>query len=79
MPPGHYAKVVQLENGRYTLKKAPSRKDQTYALYNLTQEQLSKTLMPDGDYTKEEIRRMAENMGLPVAFKPGQSGYLFYP
>ena len=58
---GHYAKVVRLENGRYTLKKAPSRKDQTYALYNLTQEQLSKTLMPDGDYTKEEIRQMAED------------------
>ena len=50
---GHYAGVVKLPNGRYTLKKAPSRKDQTYALYNLTQEQLSRTLMPIGDYTKD--------------------------
>ncbi len=42
---GHYARVVQLENGRYTLKcSATLAKDQTYALYNLTQEQL-KTVM----------------------------------
>ncbi len=76
---GHYAKVVRLENGRYTLKKAPSRKDQTYALYNLTQEQLSKTLMPDGDYTKEEIRQMAEDMGLLVASKPDSQDICFIP
>lgn len=76
---GHYAKVVRLENGRYTLKKAPSRKDQTYALYNLTQEQLSKTLMPDGDYTKEEIRQMAEAMGLLVASKPDSQDICFIP
>ena len=55
---GHYAKVVQLKNGRYTLHTAAtSRKDQTYALYNLTQDQLKRTLMPVGDYTKEEIHR----------------------
>ena len=76
---GHYAKVVRLENGRYTLKKAPSRKDQTYALYNLTQEQLSRTLMPDGDYTKEEIRQMAEEMGLLVASKPDSQDICFIP
>lgn len=76
---GHYAKVVQLPNGRYTLKKAPSRKDQTYALYNLTQEQLSKTLMPVGDYTKDEIRQMAEEMGLLVASKPDSQDICFIP
>ncbi|MEI3266591.1 tRNA 2-thiouridine(34) synthase MnmA [Frisingicoccus sp.] len=76
---GHYAKVVRLENGRYTLKKAPSRKDQTYALYNLTQEQLSRTLMPDGDYTKEEIRQMAEEAGLLVASKPDSQDICFIP
>ncbi len=42
---GHYAQVVRLPNGRYTLKKADHGKDQTYALYNLTQEQLARTLM----------------------------------
>ncbi len=76
---GHYANVVKLPNGRYTLKKAPSRKDQTYALYNLTQEQLSKTLMPVGDYTKEEIREMAEKMGLMVASKPDSQDICFIP
>ena len=46
---GHYANVIQLENGRYALKNSKTAaKDQTYALYNLTQDQLSKTLMPVG-------------------------------
>ena len=44
-------------------------KDQTYALYNLTQFQLSKTLMPIGDYTKDEVRKIAEDRGLAVAKK----------
>lgn len=76
---GHYAKVVKLPNGRYTLKKAPSRKDQTYALYNLTQEQLSRTLMPVGDYTKDEIRKIAEDIGLSVASKPDSQDICFIP
>jgi len=62
---GHYASIVQLPNGRYALKKSKTdAKDQTYALYNLTQEQLSKTLMPCGAYEKEEIRKIAEEMKL---------------
>ena len=71
---GHYASVVQLENGRWSLRSAKSidgrSKDQTYALYKLTQEQLSRTIMPCGQYTKEEIRRIAEEADLPVAHKP---------
>ena len=44
---GHYARVEQLQNGRYAIRRSASlAKDQTYALYNLTQEQLSRTLMP---------------------------------
>ncbi len=47
---GHYAQVHKLSNGRYTLKKSITEaKDQTYALYNLTQYQLSHTLMPVGE------------------------------
>ena len=62
---GHYARVEQLPNGRYSLKKsATAAKDQTYALYNLTQEQLSHTLMPVGEYTKDQIRQIAEEEGL---------------
>lgn len=77
---GHYARVVKLENGRYTLKKsATAAKDQTYALYNLTQEQLKHTLMPIGAYTKEEIRKIAADIGLMVANKPDSQEICFIP
>lgn len=67
---GHYASVVRLDNGRYTVKKAVhDKKDQTYMLYRLTQEQLSKTIMPLGKYTKEEVRDIAKKAGLSVADK----------
>ena len=77
---GHYASVVKLDNGRYTLKKSVTlAKDQTYALYNLTQYQLSHTLMPVGDYTKDEIRTMAIEIDLPVANKPDSQEICFVP
>ncbi len=77
---GHYARVCRLPNGRYALKKSATvRKDQTYALYNLTQNQLSRTLMPVGEYEKEEIRLMAERIGLPVAKKPDSQEICFIP
>ncbi len=77
---GHYARVCRLPNGRYALKKSATvRKDQTYALYNLTQDQLSKTLMPVGEYEKEDIRLMAERIGLPVAKKPDSQEICFIP
>ena len=77
---GHYARIEQLENGRYTLRKsATAAKDQTYALYNLTQHQLSHTLMPVGEYTKDEIRGMADKIGLNVAHKPDSQEICFIP
>lgn len=77
---GHYARIEKLKNGRYALKQSENvRKDQTYALYNLTQEQLSKTLMPVGDYSKEEIRGIAEKIGLSVADKPDSQDICFVP
>lgn len=77
---GHYASVVLLENGRYALKKSKTdAKDQTYALYNLTQEQLSRTLMPCGAYEKDEIRQIAEKIGLRVANKPDSQEICFIP
>lgn len=63
---GHYAKIIQ-ENGRYQLIKSDDdRKDQTYALYNFTQDQLAHTLMPCGGYTKDKIREIAKEIGLAV-------------
>ena len=75
---GHYAQVEQLPSGRYSIKTSvTSMKDQTYALYNLTQDQLSKTLMPVGKYSKDEVRKMAENIGLLVAHKPDSQDICF--
>ena len=75
---GHYARIKKLPNGRFTLQQSAAlAKDQTYALYNLTQEQLSHTLMPAGEYTKEEIRKIAEEAGIPVANKPDSQEICF--
>ncbi|NDL66190.1 tRNA 2-thiouridine(34) synthase MnmA [Anaerotalea alkaliphila] len=77
---GHYAKVVRLENGRYALEQSATlEKDQTYALYNLNQEQLARTLMPVGDYTKEEVRQMAEKISVRIANKPDSQEICFVP
>ncbi|MBR5712339.1 MAG: tRNA 2-thiouridine(34) synthase MnmA [Lachnospiraceae bacterium] len=75
---GHYASVVRLPNGRYTVKKAlHAEKDQTYMLYRLSQEQLAATLMPLGGYTKQEVRRIAEELSIPVADKPDSQEICF--
>lgn len=77
---GHYARIEQLENGRYVIRNSvTANKDQTYALYNLTQEQLKRTLMPIGGYTKDEIRQIAEEIGLLIANKPDSQEICFVP
>ncbi len=77
---GHYARIGLLPNGRYALRVSQTgAKDQTYALYNLTQEQLAHTLMPVGEYTKDEIRKLAGNVGLRVADKPDSQDICFVP
>lgn len=76
---GHYARIEYDHNlKRYLLKKsAAESKDQTYALYTLTQHQLSRTLMPIGDYTKENVREIAREIGLSVASKPDSQEICF--
>lgn len=77
---GHYARITVTPEGRYAIcNSVTAKKDQTYALYNLTQEQLAHTLMPVGEYTKEEIRRIAEREGLAVAHKPDSQEICFIP
>jgi tRNA-specific 2-thiouridylase len=64
---GHYARVRQV-NGRYQLLKGRDRrKDQSYVLYMLGQEELQHLLFPLGDSTKEQVRAMARQRGLSVA------------
>lgn len=76
---GHYAKIEYSSDiGRYLIKKSASAdKDQTYVLYNLTQKQLKHILMPLGDYTKDQIRKIAEEIGLDVANKPDSQEICF--
>lgn len=77
---GHYADVVRLPNGRYTVKTAAhAEKDQTYMLCRLTQEQLSVTLMPLGGLSKAEVRAIAAREGIPVADKPDSQEICFVP
>lgn len=82
---GHYARICFDEkNGRYMLKKAVSsegvnEKDQSYVLYNLTQEQLAHTIFPLGELTKNEVRRIAEENGLVNHNKPDSQDICFVP
>lgn len=68
---GHYAKIqYNKETNRYYIEEASTiQKDQTYVLYNLTQEQLKHVLMPLGDYTKEQVRKIAEENNFITASK----------
>ena len=77
---GHYAKIEKLENGRYAIKNSKTaKKDQTYALHLLTQEQLEHTIMPLGSYEKDEVRKIAERVGIPVAHKKDSQDMCFIP
>lgn len=69
---GHYAKIVfDPQNNRYKLKSDfNNRKDQTYALWGLTQEYLARTIFPLADLTKEEVRRLANEFKIRPANKP---------
>jgi len=77
---GHYAKIVRLENNRLTIQMDfDNPKDQSYALYNLTQKQLAHTLMPISDIRKDEVRRIAAELGLGTADKPESQEICFIP
>ncbi len=73
---GHYARVAEGENGRYLLKRGINpKKDQSYFLYRLRQDQLANIMLPLGDFTKEEIRDIAKSHGLEVAEKPDSQDF----
>ncbi len=76
---GHYAKIVE-KDGEFFLKKADNlKKDQSYVLYNLNREILSKTIFPIADFSKEEIREIARKKEIPVAEKPDSQDICFIP
>lgn len=72
---GHYARVEE-QDGKYLLKRGvAAKKDQSYFLYRLKQEQLKNIILPLGIYTKEEIRKIAKDYGLKVADKPDSQDF----
>jgi tRNA-uridine 2-sulfurtransferase len=78
---GHYAQVAYDDQaGRWLLKRpADKSKDQTYFLFGLTQEQLSRTLFPLGGMTKPEVRELARKHNLVIAEKPDSQEICFVP
>jgi len=78
---GHYARLKRDEaTGRFRLfRSLDATKDQTYFLFGLTQEQLSRSLFPLGDLTKEQVRTIARERKIPVAEKPESQEICFVP
>ena len=71
---GHYANIIHHSNGRYTVSKGlDETKDQSYVLWGLDQELLSRTIMPLGKYRKTAIRQMAADFGYPELAKKSES------
>ena len=76
---GHYARIEERGGKYHLMKAADSSKDQSYVLYDLTQEQLAHTLFPLGELTKTETRRIAEENGLVTARKHDSQDICFVP
>ena len=78
---GHYARAVHPEDGspHRLLKGVDEAKDQSYVLYMLGQEQVSKLLLPIGELRKDEVRAAARRVGLDVAEKPDSVEICFVP
>lgn len=77
---GHYARVTQSPDGTYELRKARDlSKDQSYYLFELSQEQLAHTLFPLGELTKRQVREIAAEASLPVAEKAESFEICFVP
>jgi tRNA-specific 2-thiouridylase len=78
---GHYARIgIDAESGRHLLRRgADASKDQSYFLFSLTQEQLSRAGFPVGGLSKDEVRDIARRLGLSVADKPDSQEICFVP
>ena len=76
---GHYARVVRTESSVRLARSADSHKDQSYVLWGLTNEQLQKTLLPLGDFTKPQIREIAEAGNLVTAKRKDSQDLCFIP
>lgn len=75
---GHYAKIEKREKF-YLLKKGKDKNEQSYFLYRLNQTQLSRMILPLGEYTKEEVRKIAREFKLPAAQRKKSQDVCFLP
>lgn len=76
---GHYARVIDTPDGKRLARARDPKKDQSYVLWGLTTEQLEATLLPLGDYTKDEIREIAAAQKLATANRPDSQDLCFIP
>ena len=77
---GHYARVARTGEGRFAVQAAAdTRKDQSYMLARLSQEQLARLVLPLGEMTKPQVRALANEWGLPVALRPDSEDLCFAP
>ncbi len=77
---GHYARVIKEADGSFSIRKGIDEgKDQSYVLYRLKREELSRIEMPLGSFTKDEVRELAERYQLPVSKKPESQEICFVP
>ena len=76
---GHYARVVEEPEGVTMARPADTKKDQTYVLWPVPKELLSRTIFPLGECRKDEVRRIAEERGLAVAYTPESQDICFIP
>jgi tRNA-specific 2-thiouridylase len=76
---GHYAKIKKDKKGYHLLEAIDKGKDQSYFLYRLNQKILSHTLLPLGDYKKEQVRKIAQKMKLPIFAKKDSQEVCFIP
>ena len=76
---GHYARIQAGPDGFVLRKGVDAAKDQSYVLFGMGQSELAHSLMPVGDYSKEEIRRLAQDAGLVNADKPDSQDICFIP
>jgi tRNA-specific 2-thiouridylase len=69
---GHYARVEHSRDGHRLLKAKDTSRDQSYFLYTLTQEKLGRVLFPLGEHSRDEVKQMARQTGLPTATRSSQ-------
>lgn len=76
---GHYVRVKQCGDRRVITRATDLNKDQSYVLWSLSREQISKFIAPLGEYSKAEVREIAEQAGIPVAHKSDSQDICFIP